>query len=113
MAHHPSPEPTTGLDSCAAVAVVGLLRRTALDGCLTVIASIHQPCAAVWEAFDVCTLLSHGLLLYHGPCCDMGSWFEGGLGLGPWNPAVHGIVSDWAMDLVSVEFAKPQVGGGG
>ncbi len=169
------PEPTTGLDSCAAVAVVGLLKRTAQESNLTIIASIHQvglithgrlvgggsevavlcsggsgrascgaaavarstsgcrsgsnsqqnpvqltihptnrppnrqPCSAVWEAFDTCTLLAHGLPLYYGPRTGMGAWFEG-LGLGPWNPAVHGIESDWAMDLVSIEFAKPEVG---
>jgi hypothetical protein len=89
------------------------MRRTALESGLTVIASIHQPCSAVFAAFDACTLLAHGLLLYHGPRGAMGEWFEAGLGLGPWNPAVHGIVSDWAMDLVSVEFTKPVVGGYG
>ncbi|KAI8475784.1 MAG: hypothetical protein J3K34DRAFT_517194 [Monoraphidium minutum] len=101
-------EPTTGLDSCAAFAVVNLMRRTAADSGLTVVASIHQPCSAVFAAFDACALLAHGSLLYHGPRAGMGPWFEGALGLGPWNPAEHGIVSDWAMDLVSVEFTKPK-----
>lgn len=104
-------EPTTGLDSSAAVAVVGLLRRTARDSGLTVIASVHQPCSAVWSAFDSCAVLAHGLLMYCGPCGEMAAWFEKGLGLGPWNPAVHGIVSDWAMDLVSIEFQKPEGAG--
>jgi hypothetical protein len=64
----------------------------------------------VWAAFDACALLARGLLMYFGPCGGMGTWFEAGAGLGPWRPAVHGIVSDWAMDLVSIEFAKPEVG---
>jgi hypothetical protein len=64
----------------------------------------------VWAAFDGCALLARGLLMYCGPCSEMGGWFEAA-GLGPWSPAVHGTVSDWAMDLVSIEFTKPEVGG--
>ncbi|GBF91578.1 hypothetical protein Rsub_04318 [Raphidocelis subcapitata] len=101
-------EPTTGLDSAAAVAVVNLLHRTVVDSGLTIISSIHQPCSAVWAAYDEVSLLARGRLLYFGPCAEMGSWFEGGLGLGPWNPAKHGILSDWALDLVSIEFTKPE-----
>jgi ABC-type cobalamin transport system ATPase subunit len=75
-------EPTTGLDSAAAVAVVNLLHRTAVDSGLTIISSIHQPCSAVWAAFDQVSLLARGLLLYFGPCGKVGGLLVWGPGLG-------------------------------
>lgn len=105
-------EPTSGLDSCSALSVVEHLRDRARDSGLTIVASIHQPRAAVWAAFDSCCLLSGGLLMYAGECDRVVSWFES-VGMGPWRSDVHGTACDWVMDLVNVGFVhKPQLGGG-
>jgi ABC-type multidrug transport system ATPase subunit len=55
--HPPSPsllfldEPTTGLDSLAALTVMRRVRALA-DGGANVLAAIHQPRPAIWELFD-------------------------------------------------------------
>jgi hypothetical protein len=54
------------------------------------------------------TLLASGLLIYHGPTAGMVPWLSGQLGYS-YAPASHGLASDWALDLVVVEFAKPGV----
>ena len=45
-------EPTTGLDSFAALTVMGYMKRMARDSGHAVIASIHQPRSAIWSMFD-------------------------------------------------------------
>jgi ABC-type multidrug transport system ATPase subunit len=50
----PLAEPTTGLDSCAALAVVSLLRRTARDGGLTIISSVGPGAGGAWGALRGC-----------------------------------------------------------
>jgi hypothetical protein len=102
-------EPTSGLDACSALAVVEHLRDRAADSGLTIVASIHQPRASVWAAFNSVSILSGGLLMYAGPASGLLPWFEGGLGYGPWEADAHGAVADWAIDLVNVGFTKPAV----
>lgn len=51
-------EPTSGLDSFAALSVMGYLKRMARDNGHAVIASIHQPRAAIWNMFDKVCLRS-------------------------------------------------------
>ncbi|GBF93870.1 ABC transporter G family [Raphidocelis subcapitata] len=104
-------EPTSGLDACSALAVVEHLRDRARESGIAVVASIHQPRAAVWACFDACAVLSLGFSMYHGPCSDLIGWFQGHLGYGPWDSAVHGTASDWVMDLVNVGFTKGELPG--
>jgi hypothetical protein len=49
-------------------------------------------------------------MMYQGPTGGVVPWFSGHLGYGH-DPALHGVTSDWVMDLVSVSFAKPKAGG--
>lgn len=58
------------------------VRATALDAARpqAVIASIHQPAAALWGMFDSVTLLSAGRLLYNGPAGGLAPWLVGALG---------------------------------
>ena len=65
-----------GLDSFAALSVKSYLQHLAQTTQQTVIATIHQPRSAIWEMFDVVSLLSSGRLMYHGPCAGMLPWFE-------------------------------------
>ncbi|KAL1768268.1 hypothetical protein HispidOSU_029025 [Sigmodon hispidus] len=59
-------EPTTGLDSSTANAVLLLLKRMSKHG-RTIIFSIHQPRYSIFKLFDSLTLLASGKLMYHGP----------------------------------------------
>lgn len=59
-------EPTTGLDSSTANAVLLLLKRMSKQG-RTIIFSIHQPRYSIFKLFDTLTLLAAGKLMYHGP----------------------------------------------
>ncbi|KAI8464872.1 MAG: P-loop containing nucleoside triphosphate hydrolase protein [Monoraphidium minutum] len=98
-------EPTSGLDSFAALTVMGYLKRMAREQSHVVIASIHQPRAAIWQMFDAVTLLASGRLMYHGPREGITPWF-GSLGYN-YDSDLHGVPSDWALDLVAIGFAKP------
>ena len=98
-------EPTTGLDSFAALNIMDHMSRLAAGG-LTVVATIHQPRAAIWAMFHKVLVLSEGRQLFFGPPDGAAPWFDRALGY-PYDPARDGAVSDWLMDLVSVAFPKP------
>ncbi len=101
----------SGLDSFAALSVVGSVRRMAAQAGLVVLASIHQPSARIWALFDRITLLASGCLLYHGTRDSMLAWL-GPEGLGfSYDARLHGAPSDWALDIVAIGFPKPQVCG--
>jgi len=59
-------EPTSGLDSVSAHSLVQLLASLAHSGA-TVVATIHQPSAAVFFMFDRLLLLHSGQTCYFGP----------------------------------------------
>ncbi|XP_075226956.1 protein scarlet-like isoform X2 [Lycorma delicatula] len=59
-------EPTTGLDSYNAGAVIEMLRQLAVQG-KTVICTIHQPASGIFDMFhSVALLVRGGRLAYHG-----------------------------------------------
>uniref|UniRef100_A0A8C3M6J7 ABC transporter domain-containing protein n=1 Tax=Geospiza parvula TaxID=87175 RepID=A0A8C3M6J7_GEOPR len=68
-------EPTTGLDSSTANAVLLLLKRMSKQG-RTIIFSIHQPRYAIFRLFDNLTLLAAGRVLYHGPAQHAIEYFQ-------------------------------------
>ncbi|KAM3959016.1 protein scarlet [Aphomia sociella] len=70
-------EPTTGLDSWAASAVVSTLRKLAIGGKL-VICSVHQPASGVFEQFHKVVLLANGRTAFHGTI-DQAAQFFGSL----------------------------------
>jgi len=98
-------EPTTGLDSFAALNIMDHMSRLAAGG-LTVIATIHQPRSAIWGMFHKVLVLSEGHQLFFGAPDAAAPWFDRQLGY-PYEAARDGSVSDWLMDLVSVAFPKP------
>lgn len=102
-------EPTSGLDSFAALNVVLFLKSMATEHGATLLASLHQPRAAIWSQMDQVTLLSSGRLMYTGPTEELVPWFTS-LGYA-YDPELHGMASDWALDLVSLGFTKPQQDG--
>ncbi|GBF96283.1 ABC transporter G family [Raphidocelis subcapitata] len=99
-------EPTSGLDSFAALTVMGYMKRMVLEQSQVVVASIHQPRSAIWQMFDTATLLASGRLMYTGPREGLTPWFSS-LGYA-YDPNLHGVSSDWALDLVAIGFAKPE-----
>ncbi|XP_006084665.1 ATP-binding cassette sub-family G member 2-like [Myotis lucifugus] len=67
-------EPTTGLDSSTANAVLLLLKRMSKQG-RTIIFSIHQPRYSIFKLFDSLTLLASGKLMFHGPAQEALGYF--------------------------------------
>lgn len=59
-------EPTSGLDSFAAKAVIENLRNLAFTG-RTIITTIHQPSAEMFNLFDDLCILAEGKVVYFGP----------------------------------------------
>ncbi|XP_019358066.1 PREDICTED: ATP-binding cassette sub-family G member 2-like [Gavialis gangeticus] len=68
-------EPTTGLDSSTANAVLILLKKLSRRG-RTIIFSIHQPRYSIFKLFDSLTLLALGKVLYHGPAQQALEYFR-------------------------------------
>uniref|UniRef100_A0A8C5JIZ9 Broad substrate specificity ATP-binding cassette transporter ABCG2 n=1 Tax=Junco hyemalis TaxID=40217 RepID=A0A8C5JIZ9_JUNHY len=68
-------EPTTGLDSSTANAVLLLLKRMSKQG-RTIIFSIHQPRYSIFRLFDSLTLLAAGRVLFHGPAQHAIEYFQ-------------------------------------
>lgn len=59
-------EPTSGLDAFAAKAVIENLRNLAFTG-RTIITTIHQPSAEMFNLFDDLCVLAEGKVVYFGP----------------------------------------------
>ncbi|XP_062963792.1 broad substrate specificity ATP-binding cassette transporter ABCG2 isoform X2 [Cynocephalus volans] len=89
-------EPTTGLDSSTANAVLLLLKKMSKQG-RTIIFSIHQPRYSIFKLFDSLTLLASGRLMYHGPAQEaMGFFASAGYHCEPYNnPA------DFFLDVIN------------
>jgi ATP-binding cassette subfamily G (WHITE) protein 2 len=86
-------EPTTGLDSFAALNVMDHMRDLAAMG-HTVVASVHQPRAAIWDMFHKVCVLSEGYQLYCGRPDRTLAWFCDALGY-EYDLIRDGAVSDW------------------
>ncbi|KAM8800920.1 broad substrate specificity ATP-binding cassette transporter ABCG2-like [Rhynchonycteris naso] len=91
-------EPTTGLDSSTANAVLLLLKRMSQQG-RTIILSIHQPRYSIFKLFDSLTLLASGRLVFHGPAHEaLGYFASAGYHREPYNnPA------DFFLDIINGE----------
>ncbi|XP_048362367.1 broad substrate specificity ATP-binding cassette transporter ABCG2-like [Sphaerodactylus townsendi] len=101
-------EPTTGLDSSTAHAVLLLLKRLSGRG-RTIIFSIHQPRYSIFKLFDSLTLLALGKVLYHGPAKNALQYFRSvGYECEPFNnPA------DFFLDVINGDSTAVAVGKGG
>jgi hypothetical protein len=96
-------EPTSGLDCFQAGRVMSQLSSLARAG-HTVVASIHQPRAAIYALFDDITLLSEGRLIFSGPVDELVPHFSSlGFACPDFiNPA------EFYVDLVSIDYTSPE-----
>eukprot|EP00981_Chlorochromonas_danica_P012641 scaffold5237_cov170-Ochromonas_danica.AAC.17 len=95
-------EPTTGLDSFAAQALVRNIRTVAETG-RTVVCTIHQPSSAIFHAFDNLLLLKRGgQVVYFGPIGEQGrdliGYFESAPNVTPIPSQVN--PATWMLEVI-------------
>lgn len=74
-------EPTSGLDSSAAAYTIHMLRTLSQDEGRTVVCTIHQPSASIYEMFDSVYVLATGRCIYRGSAPETVPYLSAELGL--------------------------------
>ncbi|KYM98650.1 ATP-binding cassette sub-family G member 1 [Cyphomyrmex costatus] len=94
-------EPTTGLDSLASMQCISALQTLAKSG-RTVICTIHQPSAAVYQMFDYIYLVVDGHCLYGGTPDNTVNYFAQ---QGFQCPQYHN-PADYMLEVVNQEYGN-------
>ncbi|XP_043499361.1 ATP-binding cassette sub-family G member 1-like [Polistes fuscatus] len=94
-------EPTTGLDSSSSLQCITMLQKLAKKG-HTIICTIHQPSANIFEMFNHVYLLSDGQCMYDGAAVNVVDYFHD---LGLYCPKYHN-PADYMIEVVSNEYGN-------
>ncbi|XP_066601383.1 ATP-binding cassette subfamily G member 4 [Prorops nasuta] len=94
-------EPTTGLDSSSSLQCIAMLQSLARGG-RTIICTIHQPSAAIYEMFDHVYLVAEGRCMYQGAAKNTVAYFNS---VGLQCPKYHN-PADYMIEVVSKEYGN-------
>ncbi|KAJ8947360.1 hypothetical protein NQ318_002886 [Aromia moschata] len=97
-------EPTTGLDSSSCMSCVRLLKELARQG-RTIVCTIHQPSASLFQLFDQVYVLAAGNCLYQGDTANLITFLQN---VGFPCPMFHN-PADYVIELACGEYGEDKI----